>query len=349
MASGSASSLPGWTDSRTTAALAAALGPAPPRAYPEARQGSRSNQSTPIGRSRPQDKPAPRAAGPVITEEPGKLPCPVGHPRQGPCAPISASWLEVSKLAARDVLAAADHGGRAFASLVLWPVEQMIELVGKCGDRFDRLALGTQWVTCVFLVAVLLLSGGGFLIRRGQNIGAAERAQRAALDAEAAAWSREQERARHDLETTKAVLPYLSLPDGKGSSRAGVFFGHGHSVDIHVNASVPVDSTSDIAPPPTTPSRSYCCPELLCSVGWRRFTSEELHMSRVCVIGELERLFGADGWPDVSDEKAILAADPDSDGVDGAEIVDFVEAFLPDHLRADGRVLRVVRMLVWCA
>jgi len=110
-----------------------------------------------------------------------------------------------------------------------------------------------------------------------------------------------------------------------------------------------VDSPADIPPPPTNPSRSYCCPAFVCSAGWRRFTSEELHASRACVKAQLERLFGADGWPDVSDEKAILAADPDSDGVDGAEIVDFVEAFLPDHLRVDVRVLRVVRMLVWCA
>ena len=84
----------------------------------------------------------------------------------------------------------------------------MIELVGQCGDRFDRLALSTQWVTCVFLVAVLLLSGGGLLIRRGQNIGAAERAQQASLDAEAAALAREQERARHDV---RFALPPLCV------------------------------------------------------------------------------------------------------------------------------------------
>ena len=84
----------------------------------------------------------------------------------------------------------------------------------------------------------------------------------------------------------------------------------------------------DLAP---RPASSTCCPEPVCAVGLRVFTSSELEVMQACVERELLRHFGDFGGDGAASN--LSSADADGSGaIEGSEVVHAMEAVVPPTL-----------------
>ena len=79
------------------------------------------------------------------------------------------------------------------------------------------------------------------------------------------------------------------------------------------------------------------------------FSEEELYSISSCIHSELKRHFGDYGEVVDTMGAAIASADVDGSGaIQGHEVVQVVEASMPEKLLLDKRVRGVLLKLAWC-
>eukprot|EP00308_Calcidiscus_leptoporus_P001245 CAMPEP_0119353378 /NCGR_PEP_ID=MMETSP1334-20130426/2536_1 /TAXON_ID=127549 /ORGANISM="Calcidiscus leptoporus, Strain RCC1130" /LENGTH=301 /DNA_ID=CAMNT_0007366647 /DNA_START=57 /DNA_END=962 /DNA_ORIENTATION=+ len=235
---------------------------------------------------------------------------------------------------------AADKCCRAGLNIVIDGVIKLIELIGTTGGAFGRLSPHVAQLTAGFLLGAFFLVGSFVLLHRMQTIMLEENARAfelRQLDAQG----------QQELEITKMMVPFMRLPDGVGSTTAGLHYGnHNFSIEITASDEVVPDAKQDSAPRPV---RSTCCPEPVCADGVRVFTEDEIARMRTCVRQELERHFGQFAEDEVAWGADSSGADADGSGaIEGAEVVRAMELSVPEMLLAVDDVRRVILQLSWC-
>mmetsp|Transcript_45769 Transcript_45769/g.103121 ORF Transcript_45769/g.103121 Transcript_45769/m.103121 type:complete len:288 (-) Transcript_45769:810-1673(-) len=215
MASGGAPPASPWPGKPTRAILAAGLGSAPSRTPHEPPNGSRSARPAARAESMARDKPRRplrRARLADVSEEPG-----------------ADAWPRAAR-AAKATAEAADRFCRSGLKVVTGGVAELIKLVGKTGEAFGRLTPHVANVTCTFLLVSFFLVGTFVLLHRLQTIQIEQKAREFEVELREA-------QGRHDFEVTKLIADRISLPDGVGSTTAGLQLGDGRTVFVRINAS----------------------------------------------------------------------------------------------------------------
>ena len=116
-----------------------------------------------------------------------------------------------------------------------------------------------------------------------------------------------------------------------------VFCRRNHLRTPRSRTQIAVGSTGGVPEPEHRP-RSVCCPEPVCAIGVRTFSESEMRGIRpACVKEQLVRnVLGSYSETGISLLAAITNADSDgSHAIEGAELFDVMEAFVPKSLMAD--------------